>query len=156
MRLICIIRYTTEAALVWTTETSLHIIPQVICSKTKRFVLSIPRISVASLSLHVWPYAFQSSPFLLQDCCEKHFSWTSECLDASDMADEKDEQNGSTSLFYPLFDGEGSCVNDGNQPSYYSPSDMFDNKEVSVSLFTIWGIIILSHCWQLFGSKGLL
>eukprot|EP00804_Cyclotella_cryptica_P012777 CCRYP_010560-RD/>CCRYP_010560-RD protein AED:0.28 eAED:0.28 QI:394/1/1/1/0.91/0.84/13/21/1008 len=65
-----------------------------------------------------------------EDCCEKHFSWTSECLDSSDMVDGNDEQNGPvSSLYYPLFDGVGSCVNDGNQPPHYSSSDMFDNKE---------------------------
>ncbi len=90
-------------------------------------------------------YAAQLSPLFVQDCCEKHFSWTSECLDTGDMVDDSTEQLVS-SMYYPLFDGEGSCVNDGNQPSYYSPSDMFDNIEVSVALFTVWGIIILSHC----------
>ena len=54
------------------------------------------------------------------------------------MANGDDEQSGPVaSLYYPLFDGEGSCVNDGNQPTYYAPSDMFDNKGVSAVQCTV-------------------
>ena len=57
-------------------------------------------------------------------------------LDCSNMthvssAENNEKDQNSSYLYYPLFDGSSSCVNDGSQPSHYSSSDMFDNKEVS-------------------------
>jgi hypothetical protein len=56
-------------------------------------------------------------------------------LDCSNMTDVSFAKNivkdqNASYLYYPLYDGSSSCVNDGNQPSHYTSSDMFDNKEV--------------------------
>jgi chitinase len=65
-------------------------------------------------------------------------------LDCSTMSDAdammgknaNTSENEGPSLYYPLFDGDNSCVNDGNQPSYYTSSDLFEKIEVGIFVNT--------------------
>lgn len=50
-----------------------------------------------------------------KECCEKHFSWASDCVTQDAL-----DQEVVPFLFYPMFDGGGICVNDGNQVSQLS------------------------------------
>ena len=58
-------------------------------------------------------------------------------IDCSTMSDadaltiKKKDENAGPSYWYPLHDGSNSCTDDGNQPSYYKLSDLFDNEKVS-------------------------
>jgi len=80
-----------------------------------------------------------------EDCCEKNFSWNSQCVGMSNASIDSssssttaatsilasnlssfESSNNVLPLYYPK---EGFCVNDGIQPSYFSPSELFESEE---------------------------
>lgn len=102
------------------------------------------------------PSYFQSSDLFdnEKDCCDKHFSWASDCV-KHDVPDVGQNEQGP-SLYYPKFDGGGSCSNDGNQPSYYGENDMFESAEVRAVCLLVNCFVIRLTYFLVNTFKGML